>query len=525
MDLWQTYKDRVFYDKGTGLMLDLSGITEFSLLEEQMTAVFDRMEALEKGAVANGDENRMVGHFWLRDPDSAPSAAIAGEIRQAREGILAFAHRVHTDGAFRNVLLIGIGGSSLGPAFVADALSAGDKDKMRLFYMDNTDPDGMDRIFAALAGQWEKTLVLVISKSGGTLETRNGMEETRRQYVAEGLSFASHAVAVTMAGSQLDNLRKREDWLGAYPLWDWVGGRTSVLSPVGLLPLALQGIDIEGLLEGAAACDVLTRRRSAPDNPAALMAAVWYHITGGKGGKEMVLLPYKDRLALFSKYMQQLVMESLGKEEDRNGEKVHQGLTVFGNKGSTDQHSYVQQLLGGPGGFFAVFIEVLTDREGFSPIVGEESTSGGYLQAFLLGTGLAMAGKGRETLTITIPQIDSRRIGVLLALFERTVGFYADLVGINAYHQPSVEMGKKSAALMIELKNRLVSFLLSKPGESFTVEELAQLLEKEHALPPALAREEAPYYIFRILRHLAANPGSIGATETEPIFEIRFYGC
>ena len=127
-------------------------------------------------------------------------------------------------------------------------------------------------------------------------------------------------------------------------MWDWVGGRTSELSAVGLLPAALQGLDIQAMLDGACDCDVATREEEPLRNPAALLGMMWYHAGGGKGDKAMVILPYKDRLELFSKYLQQLVMESLGKADDLDGRRVEQGLVVYGNKGSTDQHAYIQQL-------------------------------------------------------------------------------------------------------------------------------------------------------------------------------------
>ena len=128
---------------------------------------------------------------------------------------------------------------------------------------------------------------------------------------------------------------------------DWVGGRTSVLSTVGLVPAALQGLDIDAMLAGAAAMDAETRKPDASHNAAMRLALAWFHASNGKGGKDMVVLPYKDSLVLFSKYLQQLVMESLGKELDREGNVVNQGLAVYGNKGSTDQHAYVQQLRDG----------------------------------------------------------------------------------------------------------------------------------------------------------------------------------
>jgi glucose-6-phosphate isomerase len=142
---------------------------------------------------------------------------------------------------------------------------------------------------------------------------------------------------------------------------DWVGGRTSELSAVGLLPAALQNISIRSILGGAKEMDAATRIPDLRRNPAALIALAWYYAGNGKGEKDMVVLPYKDSLLLFSRYLQQLVMESLGKEKDLDGNLVYQGIAVYGNKGSTDQHAYVQQLREGLSSFFVTFIEVLKD--------------------------------------------------------------------------------------------------------------------------------------------------------------------
>ena len=168
-------------------------------------------------------------------------------------------------------------------------------------------------------------------------------------------------------------------------MFDWIGGRTSELSAVGLLPAALQGIDIDAMLAGAAACDEATRVQETKANPAALLALMWFHATGGVGRKDMVVLPYKDRLLLFSRYLQQLVMESLGKRLDLQGNRADQGIAVYGNKGSTDQHAYVQQLRDGVNNFFVTFIRVL--ESGGSGTEAEPGvTAGDYLHGLLLGT-------------------------------------------------------------------------------------------------------------------------------------------
>ncbi|MDB6121446.1 MAG: pgi, partial [Pedosphaera sp.] len=460
------------------------------------------MAELEKGGIANPDERRMVGHFWLRSPALAPTKTIQKEIEDTLAAIKEFAAQVHngtihgTKGPFKNLLVIGIGGSALGPQFVSHALSHPKTDKLAIFFFDNTDPDGMDKVLEELDGKLGETLCVVISKSGGTKETRNGMLEARAAYERAGLNFSTHAVAVTGGLSELDKYATSNGWIKRFPMWDWVGGRTSELSAVGLLPAALQGFDIEAMLAGAKACDEQTRQTNVKLNPAAQLALMWFYIGNGKGTKNMVILPYKDRLELFSKYIQQLVMESLGKEKDLDGKVVNQGLAVFGNKGSTDQHSYVQQLREGILNFFAIFIEVLHDRNGKSIEVDPEVTSGDYLEGFLLGTRQALYENGRESITLTLKSVSPYSVGLLIALYERAVGLYAALININAYHQPGVEAGKKAAAAVIDLQRKVLNYLNEKRGHALTSSQIAS----------GIGAHDDFETVFKICEHLASNP-------------------
>jgi glucose-6-phosphate isomerase len=297
-------------------------------------------------------------------------------------------------------------------------------------------------------------------------------------------------------------------------MWDWVGGRTSELGPVGLLPAALQGADIRALLAGAKEMDCLTRTRPLENNPAALLALAWYFLTDGRGAKDMVILPYKDRLLLLSRYLQQLVMESLGKELDLQGRVVNQGISVYGNKGSTDQHAYVQQLRDGVPNFFAVFIEVHQDRKGAALDVEPGVTSGDYLQGFLLGTREALSDNGRHSITLTLADVSPRSVGQVIALFERAVGFYGNLVNINAYHQPGVEAGKKAAANLLAIKAKVHQTLQANPGKNFTAAQLAQ----------NLGLEPQGELIFKLLEHLAANPAKGVRKTTAPSISGYSYG-
>ncbi len=185
----------------------------------------------------------------------------------------------------------------------------------------------------------------------------------------------------------------------------------------------------------------------------------------------MVLLPYKDRLELFSRYLQQLVMESLGKRLDLAGNVVHQGIAVYGNKGSTDQHAYVQQLRDGLDNFFITFIEVLRDRAPERPVLFVERAPREASPPATTSSASSRARAARSPspaaspLTLTVETVDAATLGRLIALYERAVGLYASLVGINAYHQPGVEAGKKAAQTVLDLEAKVLAALHAAPGE------------------------------------------------------------
>ena len=520
---WDRYKEYLNFNPEIGLMVDISRMMfpndYFDRMESQMQKAYQNMEAIESGVIANPDEKWMVGHYWLRAPELAPKREITRDIHKNLQAIKDFSKKVHAGKIksqkgkpFSRILIIGIGGSALGPQFVSDALKTS-RDPIRPYFFDNTDSDGFDRVLKEIKGALSETLTVVISKSGGTIETRNGMLEAKAAYQSKGLRFEKHAVAITEADSDVDRLAKKDGWIARFPMWDWVGGRTSETSAVGLLPAALQGIDIDALLEGARLCDEVTRKKDSRTNPAALFALMWYHATGGFGKKDMVILPYKDKLQLFPKYLQQLIMESLGKEKDLNGQIVNQGISVYGNKGSTDQHAYVQQLREGVNNFFVTFIEVLKDREGRSLMMNGKATSGDYLNAFLQGTRRALSEKDRESITLTIEKIDPRSIGTLIALYERAVGFYASLINVNAYHQPGVEAGKKAAGWVIQLQAKALAYLQKEKGKSFTSEEIAS----------AIGAPEEVEMIFKLLEHAAANADHpVKKIPAEPPFRSRY---
>src|SRR5437899_620709 len=515
--LWQRFQQYFVHYDDLGFSLDISRMRFpddfFEKMQPKIDKAFAAMRELEAGAIANPDEKRMVGHYWLRNPALAPNKQLRADIEETNKRIKSFAADVHAGKIaakngkrFEHILLIGIGGSALGPQFVADALGS-PRDPMDIYFFDNTDPDGFDRVFDKIDSLSE-TLVIVVSKSGGTKETRNGMVEAEAKFTQKGLHFGKHAVAVTGVGSELDKYAEKNRWLARFPMHDWIGGRTSVMSAVGLLPMALEGFDIDEFLAGAAAMDERTRIPDVTQNAAMLLALMWYHAGNGKGDKDMVIIPYKDRLALFAKYLQQLVMESLGKEKDLDGKTVHQGIAVYGNKGSTDQHAYVQQLRDGVLNFFVTFIEVRKDRRGKRFEVEDGITSGDYLQGFLRGTRSALYESGRESITISILEMNTFNLGALIALYERAVGFYGSLVHINAYDQPGVEAGKKAATRLLQLQKQVTEKLAT--DQEKTAVEIARSIDAD------------PEDVFHVLRHLASNDPQIKLVPGEATVDDRF---
>lgn len=507
-----TYANQIVRYRDMGISLDFSLLPltpEFlTRMSTKIAKAFDDCKKLEGGAIANPDEKRMVGHYWLRNSALAPTpelkALIDGPIVAVKDfgaKILSGEITAPCGGAYKKALIVGIGGSALGPELVADALP---NTGLSLAFLDNTDPEGIWKVLNSL--NLKETLVVVISKSGGTPEARNAMLEAEAAYKAAGLNFAAQAVAVTGVGSKLDQYAQSNHWLQRFPMEDWVGGRTSIMSVVGLVPAVLQGVDIESFLLGAKEMDVHTRVAELEHNAAMKLALAWYAAGNGKGEKDMVVLPYKDSLVLFSKYLQQLVMESLGKKEDLDGKVVHQGIAVYGNKGSTDQHAYVQQLRDGVSNFFATFIEVRRAK-GMGIEVEKGVQSGDFLQGFLRGTRMALAESGRPSITISVPEVNARVLGSLIALFERAVSFYASLVNVNAYHQPGVEAGKAAAGVFLALLSEVRAHLGTEP---ITASKMA------------IALGQDAESVYHCLVHIAENDKDVLWSQADSVLDDTF---
>ncbi len=496
---WQRFCDLLWFHDDLKIWLDVSRMQftfdDFEALQPVLGKAFKSMASLEAGAISNTDEERQVGHYWLRQSSLAPDFKAAELITQQINLVDDFSKKIISaelkppnNERFTDVLWIGIGGSALGPLLMTRALK--NKSGLKFHFLDNIDPNGINNVLDQINSSLKKTLFIIVSKSGGTPEPRVSMEQARLKLEQNGGIWPAQSVAITMKNSRLDNQARNECWLQRFDMPDWVGGRTSITSSVGLLPTALAGCNIRNFLDGAAQMDEATRDINLRQNPAALMAASWFIAGEGKGKRDMVVLPYRDRLEVFSRYLQQLIMESLGKKIDRTGKVVNQGLSVYGNKGSTDQHAYVQQLRDGLDNFFVTFIETLEDSKG-SPTINDERP-GDFLSGFLQGTRSALTESNRQSLTITLQCIDERRLGALIALFERAVGIYGELIDVNSYHQPGVEAGKLAAAEILKLQVKVENLL--DDGVSRSVSNIREILGESNSEP-----------IYWILRHLTAN--------------------
>jgi glucose-6-phosphate isomerase len=369
--------------------------------------------------------------------------------------VLEFAASVR--GRYRDVVLLGIGGSALGPIALRNALRPPQWNALpddardglpRLHMLDNVDPVTIAAILERV--QLPETLFLVVSKSGGTAETMAQYLIVRARLEAAGLPLAQHLVFVT--DPQKGALRPiaTAEGLPALDIPANVGGRFSVLSPVGTLPAALIGIDIEALLAGAG--DMVDRCAS-PElarNPAGIFATLQWLADTTAGKRVHVLMPYADPLRDMASWFVQLWAESLGKVRAAGD---HVGPTPVPALGATDQHSQVQLFMEGPLDKTVTFLAVGTPQRdltipGAHAEVPDLAYLGGHtlwelLNTERLATAGALATRGRPSMTLTMPQVDPWHLGALMMLFEIATAYAGALYGVNAFDQPGVELGKR----------------------------------------------------------------------------------
>ncbi len=369
---------------------------------------------------------------------------------------------------FENFLLLGIGGSALGPAALVSALchphhnllAANRRGGMRLFVIDNADPEMLAHCLEVL--DLKRTLVNVITKSGTTSETLTAfmvVEDALRKTVGKE-KVSEHFVFTTDPEKGLLRALAKEKGVSTLPVPPNVGGRFSVLTAVGLFPAACCGIDIEALVSGAAEMERRCRTVEIGRNPAYLYAAIHYLLDSRRQKTIAVMMPYVQALRDIADWHRQLWAESLGKRHDREGRDVYVGQTPVKALGATDQHSQIQLYVEGPNDKVITLIQVdewrqrCTIPQDALPGIQELDVFRGrdmadLLTAELAATEFALTKAARPNLKILLSRVSPESVGAILYMLEVATAFAGGLYNINAFDQPGVEEGKKATyALM-----------------------------------------------------------------------------
>ncbi len=426
-----------------------TAVGEHGISDERLAALRKRAGDIERDILARR-ENGGLPYMNL------PYADVSAIDRYAEEA----------RGRFENFVNVGIGGSALGAQALVMALCHPFHNLMgpertgglRMFFADNIDPDALAGMFDVCPP--EKTLYNIITKSGSTAETMGTFLIVRKLLEEKvGNSWREHVVITTDA--RKGDLRAIADAekIVSFVVPDGVGGRFSVLTPVGLLPAACAGIDIGDLLKGAAAMDTRLGSLTPLENPACLYSMYQYLLDVEKGKVMSVMMPYSSRLYGLADWYRQLWAESLGKRKDLSGNEIFAGPTPIKALGVTDQHSQVQLYVEGP--FDKVFAILRVERFGNElpmPTAYEEMSSLKYLggktmaelmEAERLGTVFALTQARRPNLTITFPEVSPHTVGQFMYALETATVFSGGLYRIDPLDQPGVEAGKVAAyALM-----------------------------------------------------------------------------
>lgn len=376
-------------------------------------------------------------------------------LHDAMEGLLpaieAEAERLQE---FEDLIVIGIGGSNLGAMAVGQALAYGGRKRAgsRLHFVDNVDPDYLHDLLAAFDA--DRTAVIAISKSGGTLETATQYLVVRAWLQARLGQARARQHQWIVTDPELGWLRAlaRAEGLPALPVPPKVGGRYSVLTPVGLLPLAAHGVDARALLAGARANAVRCTRPEWNENPALELAALYYLLDVANGKRLSILMPYVNSLKVFGDWYRQLWAESLGK---RRADGSAAGTLPVTALGAVDQHSQLQMYLESPHDKFFSFLALdrwshtvpiplsEADAKSFPYLPGK--TLNDVITAEFLATRDVITEYGHPNLTVHLPVLNAHTLGQLLDLYQRVTVYAGLLYGVDPLDQPAVETGKRLA--------------------------------------------------------------------------------
>jgi glucose-6-phosphate isomerase len=448
------------------LKLDLSNAFSSSLGENGITEKeLEDFESTIKKVLRRVKEERAQGKLPFMDLPCTSTKEIENTVERVLQG------------EFEDFVLLGIGGSSLGARALKEALIHPEwnllskerrKGYPRVFIVDNIDPYSFSAVLETI--NIEKSLFNVVSKSGKTAETISQFLIVKDLLEkAVGGNWRKHiAITTDPLSGPLRKIAREED-IASLSVPQGVGGRFSVLSPVGLFPAAMMGIDISRLLKGAVEIDAYCSSEKIDENIASALSA-FYFLTYKKEKSITVLMPYSDRLLGFGLWWRQLWAESLGKKK-QDGDS--EGLTPVVAIGATDQHSQLQLYLEGPNNKTITFIELedygsgieiprSLEHKDFSYLPGNRLED--LIRAELSATRRVLTSNGRPNATLSLSRISPETIGAIIFLYEVVTTSMGYLLDINPFDQPAVEEGKKITREILEGKEELES------EEHFTIE-------------------------------------------------------
>ena len=426
----------------TGLMTDIVG-AKHGLTVKQIESLSGRTEQIHKNLTERKEKGE-IGFFNLPTIDTRDIKKFAAKIRENYE----------------NLIVLGIGGSALGTTAVQTALGHSYSHLLtkrkrngypKLFVVDNIDPDAFSDLLQVTDPK--KSLYCVISKSGSTAETMAQFMIVQ-QMLKQKLKGKWKKRIVVITDSEKGPLRSivKEHSLASFEVPHNVGGRFSVFSAVGLVPLACAGVDIDSLLAGAARMAERCAKQTLMQNPAYLLSALLYLADTEKAKSSVVMMPYSSKLYGIADFFRQLWAESLGKRLDESGKEVYTGQTPIKALGVTDQHSQVQLYVEGPFDKVLLFLEVgKFNKQLDIPDTFPDSPELRYLAGSSLnelmkvendGTKYALATHNRPFLSIKMPEVSAHTIGQLIYMLELATAFAGSLYQVNPFDQPGVEFGK-----------------------------------------------------------------------------------